>query len=106
MNNGMGQDWEDSFATFWMPDGEIRKIRKKYVLDFYSEALSDKEPKSKGAITVRDAVKTRGVGLLTELLGGCFTPLPTVAKEEPASSVRFEDHLANLHGIPASEKGE
>ena len=82
MHNDMGKEWEDSFATFWMPSGEIRKIRKKYVLDFYAEALSDKEPKSKGAITVRDAVKTRGVGRLTELLGGCFTPLPTKELKE------------------------
>jgi hypothetical protein len=108
--NDAEKNYEEGFATFWMPNGEVRHIRTKYAFDFINEATSTpREQWSKGAVTVATAVKSRGIGKMLELLHGLIDPLPalgakcfTTVSKEP----NFEEHLASLHGIPASETGE
>lgn len=75
--NDAEKNYDEGFATFFMPDGAVRHIRTKYAFVFIHEAMSQpREQWSKGAITVATAVKSRGVGKMLELVHGVIDPLP------------------------------
>jgi hypothetical protein len=82
----------------FLVDGLLMTIPKSELLQALRDEMEDRDtPYTR---IIRNASASKGFGKLLQLNKMLRDPLPTVAKEP-----NFEEHLANLHGIPASETG-